>query len=566
MSAKPIEYVSKILTSFTYRLTLLAVGLAIVVIEDNVFHWGVYLAAMLGFAVAAVGFRVARPDNSFIRLLADYAFIVLVLYDKGLDTFINSCFIIIPIVNSVNHTSPIKTSSSVWRLYVACLVAMLLISHLHPKASWVLALGAFGVISLLTKIREWITRMDNSALTSISEYHGENVRLGNSHLLLQKIIDNWQGNRLLTAFCGTPVNIVVFKKTANRFRIISGATFVKNFAFLDEPGVYAALEQNSILYNADVLVDNAAPQPNVCLQLAGQVSTYLFYLEFSKPVSKANMFDSYLVSVFNRGLFFVVKVLDNEGVMVNDRNNLMRRMKNRITLMDRTINVVHFINNRLSPIINYFEMNQFYQQEAGKTESQAFLTELGELIDKEQRRAKDSLRQIDTRSKTLLHRATEMRLEDASVDLKLKQLVRTVREAWEAHDFTHDTMRVEWFEATMERTVAMDANGLWLVFEEIATNLAKYGRGQSAVTFFEDELAPGVSFRNNLDAGSNVVHSKKTRALIEQFNNNDLNEIMRRNSIGLHMIKTFCNKSRLGARIALTSHSFSLTLTFPHLS
>lgn len=566
MSAKSIEYVSKILTSFTYRLTLLAVGLAIVVIEYNAFHWSLYLAAMLGYAVAAVAFRVARPDNSFIRLLADYTFIGLVLYGKGLDTFINSCFIIIPIVNSVNHTSPIKSSTSIWRLYVACLVAMLLISHLHPKASWVLALGAFGVISFLTKIREWITRMDNSALTSISEYHGENVRMGNSHLLLQKIIDNWRDNRLLTAFCGTPANIVVFKKTATRFRIISGATFVKNFAFLDEAGVYAALEHDSILYNAALLVDNATMQPNVCLQLSGQVSTYLFYLEFSKPVNKANMFDSYLVSVFHRGLFFVVKVLDNEGVMVNDRNSLMRKMKNRISLMDRTINVVHFINNRLSPIINFFEMNQFYQQETGKTESQAYLTELAVLIETEQRRAKDSLRQIDTRSKTLLHRATEMRLEDASVDMKLKQLVRTVREAWAEHDFRHDTMQVEWLEATMERTVAMDANGLWLVFEEIATNMSKYGRGKSTVTFFEDELAPGVSFGNNLDAGSNVVHSKKSRALVEQFNNNDLNEIMRRNNIGLHMIKTFCNKYHLGAQIALTSNSFLLTLTFPHLS
>lgn len=108
MSAKPIEFVSKIITSFLYRLTLLAVGLAIVIIEYNVLHWGIYVAVILSFAVAAVAFRVARPDNSFIRLVADYSFIVIVLYGKGLDTFINSCFIIIPIVNSVNHTSPIR--------------------------------------------------------------------------------------------------------------------------------------------------------------------------------------------------------------------------------------------------------------------------------------------------------------------------------------------------------------------------------------------------------------------------------------------------------------------------
>ena len=208
MSAKPIEFVSKIITSFLYRLTLLAVGLAIVIIEYNVLHWGIYVAVILSFAVAAVAFRVARPDNSFIRLVADYSFIVIVLYGKGLDTFINSCFIIIPIVNSVNHTSPIKSSTSIWRLYVACLVAMLLISHLHPKVSWVLALGAFGVISFLTKLREWITRMDNSALTSISEYHGENVRMGNSHLLLQKIIDNWRSNRLLTILAVVQSNVI----------------------------------------------------------------------------------------------------------------------------------------------------------------------------------------------------------------------------------------------------------------------------------------------------------------------------------------------------------------------
>jgi len=563
MSVKPIEDVNKFLSSLLYRFVLLLVGTSIAFVEVNTFHWSIYLLCTSTYIFSTTFFRFSKHNNSLLRLIADYTFITVILYGKGLDTFINSCFIIIPIVNSVNHTSHLKNGAGIFRLYIACLISMFIISNLNVKYSWVVSIIAFGAISAITKMREFITRIDNSALTSISDYHGENLRLGNSYLLLKKFVKDWQSNRLLTMVLGNPINIVVFKKSGNRIRLISGATFVKNYVFLDEIEVATLLEKDSVLYNVEVLIDNDRVQPNICIQLHGQIDFYIFYIELSKSVEKNSLFDSYVVSIFARSLSFVVKVLDNEGQMIKDRNNLMKQLQGRVSLVDKTINVVHFINNRLTPIVNFFEMYAFYKSQETDSVNHAYLPELAALIATEQRKAKDSLTQIDTRSKSLLKRASEARLADGETVIKYKQIVRLIRESWLEHAYAHDEIKVGWSEEILEKSFTVDTNELWLMIEEVATNVSKYRRGKSRVNFSSENEWPVIIFINELDNNGNVVHNKKVKSIVEQFNNNDLNEIMRRNSRGLYVIKSFCNKYNIATRIEISTNSFTLALAFP---
>jgi hypothetical protein len=194
-----------------------------------------------------------------------------------------------------------------------------------------------------------------------------------------------------------------------------------------------------------------------------------------------------------------------------------------------------------------------------------YLPELAALISTEQRKAKDSLAQIDTRSKNLLKKASEVRLEEGDTILKYKQIVRLIRDSWLEHAYISDEIKVGWSEEILESSLTVDANELWLMVEEVATNISKYRRGKSRVNFSSEANQPAIIFKKELDNNGNVVHNRKVKSIVEQFNSNDLNEIMRRNSRGLYVIKSFCNKYSISTKIDISINSFTLTLIFPSL-
>ena len=564
MSIKTIETASKVLISVVYRMLLLSVGIAICIIEQNILPSYLYIIGPIAYTISWMIFRVVKPKNSLPRLLIDYGFIIFILYGKPIDTFINACFIIIPIVNSVNHTSDVRNYVGLFRLYLVCLISMFIISKFQIKVSWILMFLVFGVISGLTKLREWLTRLDNAALVAVTEYHAENLKLGGSHLLLRKMITNWRSNRLLVLLCGRPVNIVAFKKSGDNYKLITGSNFVKNYSIIEDNSFLKKLNENKIAYNANVIIDETKVMPNVCLQINGSFDTYMFYIGFSTPINERSLFGSYMISVIYNGLHFIAKVLDSEGMVIMDRNNLMRKMKYRLSFMEKTVSVVHFINNRLSPIVNYFQLKDFYNNGFNKEENPEYIDELKSLMDSDENRAKDNLKQIDIRAKAILGKSVEIRNSYPQSSTKYKQVVKIIRDVWNEHNLLNEHFLVEWNEETLARRIITEFDGFWLAIEEIVNNMSKHGKISANVRFkVEEDGMASIQFENELDTSHNIVHNKRYKIIIDQFNNNDMNEIMKRNSHGLYMVKSFFNKINVISYASVSNDRFLLTLKFP---
>ncbi|GAA3956140.1 hypothetical protein GCM10022406_41810 [Hymenobacter algoricola] len=420
----------------------------------------------------------------------------------------------------------------------------------------------FATISGLTKLREWVARLDQATLRSVVQYYTENIKLGGSHMLLKSMIKNWEENKVLTTVCGKPVSIVAFRNVNNRFRLITGAAFVSNFSFIDEAKLAESLNQKGIVSLGGVSINNNDLAQNICIQIKGHKEMYMFYIELSKPVNLENTFDAYAVSAMQKSLIYAVKILDIEGQLMHDRNQLIRKLKDKLDFTEKTINVVHFINNRLSPLTNYFEMMELYKYEKKKEDSQSYLPDLKKIINKEASRAKDNLRQINERARSLLYKSVESRNDLTIESIKYKNILRTVRDIWGEHNLQSDKFKIEWQEDLLDSSINIDIDDFWLVVEEIITNMSKHGKGNFFATTGIDSR-PFLVFANQIATNSHISQNKKIKGIIDQFNNDEVNEIMKKNSNGLYMIKTYLNKVNINSKIVTKDNFFYFIITFP---
>ena len=139
-----VDKIIKKSLSIFFRLIVILFGVSIVLSRSNYFDTYWYFVAIVPYLI--IYFSTLFKDGfiSKIRLLNDYLFIIFILYDKGID-YTTICFLLLPIVNSPNHTGSKK---SIW-LYILFIISLYVLNHYQFNWSFIVVTLVFVTINFI---------------------------------------------------------------------------------------------------------------------------------------------------------------------------------------------------------------------------------------------------------------------------------------------------------------------------------------------------------------------------------------------------------------------------------
>ena len=139
-----VDKIIKKSLSIFFRLIVILFGISIVSSRSNYFEIYWYFIAIIPYLI--IYFSTLFKDGfiSKVRLLNDYLFIIFILYDKGID-YTTICFLLLPIINSPNHTGSKK---SIW-LYILFIISLYVLNHYQFDWSFIIVTLVFVTINFI---------------------------------------------------------------------------------------------------------------------------------------------------------------------------------------------------------------------------------------------------------------------------------------------------------------------------------------------------------------------------------------------------------------------------------
>ena len=170
------------LQSILFRVLLIAYSLAIVR------HCNGFLTEQICYIVSVVYFIcylfLKKREWSMMRLIIDFAYINLVVFDREINHPLTFLFILLPLINAINFSGKNNHSS-----LLMILVTSTLLINMHPLEKWILypIFTLWGIYILAwIKYREW--SVVKNITTHIDTYFINKEQIEKPHKIYNNII------------------------------------------------------------------------------------------------------------------------------------------------------------------------------------------------------------------------------------------------------------------------------------------------------------------------------------------------------------------------------------------
>ncbi|NQX38226.1 hypothetical protein HQN84_05175 [Pedobacter steynii] len=284
-----------------------------------------------------------------------------------------------------------------------------------------------------------------------------------------------------------------------------------------------------------------------------KANKYVFFVDFYRRPPIDIALNIYVTKVLEPLFSKIVQVAYTEYQLSLENKKYFKELKNRMESIETAVNAIHYLNNKLSPVLNYFEMLRLLPEtEPSKVD------QLKELIETEKKNAIDSLAPITAKMNQMAEKTMIHNIISETKIISLRKLFSIVRNICEEDNAIQFNYSVEWNENTFDKKVLINLNLISYVIEELIINLKKYSTGSCVVTF-HNKTGTSISFKNQ------VKNIDKQRAVInkvtQDFNQENVNEMMKRSSTGLRMVKQYLIQQDIKHKMTLLNENLILTLT-----
>ncbi|WP_345157902.1 hypothetical protein [Pontibacter saemangeumensis] len=538
--------------SFAFRIVVLLYAFIVVKANENLFPWYVYLGASVIYFII---FRYLYSKDKYyahLRLLNDYAFFALILYGKELDNLLNLGLLLLPIVNSLNHSSYRRPPIFSLPLYIVALLCMLFLSKQDFDYSAIFALLALAVINIFSYFRASLIRFHSVIHGAIDKFYEENLNLGKTYLLLNNIVNALTKHEpYFKAF--VPSEITCFKVKNGGLSIAASSLFITTFQIPDEASLIRKLRKEPFIKVPKLYINDAEALNCVLILVKGNQAQYVYCLQF--PPNSLSFLHSLLVKNINPLLHKVVKVLEVEYDLKLQRRLSLNKIKSKLHYVDNTVKVIHYLNNKLTPITTYFDMVSKYDTIRDAT----ILEQLAPLIESEKKKSARVIKDVIGRAHMILDKSLNPYFVEEIYDESFRRIFELVRGSWDDNDLDVKNIETSWSKSTYEAKTILNVDSFQFVLDEVIDNIKKHYHKFAKVEFLIIEGNPVIRFINDIKAPT--LKSSNLKKLARDFNGAEINEIMKRNSHGTTFIKQYTTQMNIKTAIRIEAN-FEIILIF----
>lgn len=345
-------------------------------------------------------------------------------------------------------------------------------------------------------------------------------------------------------------DIYCFRWSKEHFYIVNGTKFVWSYQILESNIALKKIFESEVYTNLKIKI-NGYEEDNLCFVVHPNMNEciYLYVLVYDRK----SFIENYYVQHLLRQFFYrISRIQEADWNFKSQQIEELATLGKKMNYVNASMNTLHFIRNKLSPLKNYLAMYDDYinSDEIRQKKIKPFL-------DVELKNMRDSFRMINERADKLLEEQQNPFVYSSTKKYGLQQLFSEIKKVWQSYGLNEDNIVVS-LQKKIEgkhKSVFYNIEGLILVLDNWISNIVEHGCQSYGLEIIEEDLDVLVVFSN--------LHKMKKHDcehLITIFNNNDRLEINKRNYHGLQVIKEVLTQMNIDSELCTNEDNLVLKI------
>lgn len=522
-----IDLLQKKINSILFRVTLISYAVMLLSTNENIFSSWIYIISVLSYVFLYVQFI----KYSVVRLLNDFLFILIILLGKSPSDIFNFIFLILPIINSINFSGKKKSIL----LYIFTIIEFIIIYYFFTNYAIAfsqvikvsLLIIFLGIINWYTHLRLKVKMFREELFEVVDRFYLDKEHIRKPHKIYRKFIDvihqNINENLIQGLYCFT-----INKNSLGKVTVINGTSFVWNYQFLDE-GFVKKIRKHKTLFNETIIIDEVEIKKNLIIYINFDDNEYLFLFSLEKEIP----FYYKLIGFFRTiepPLSKMSQILLSERKLFEIKHEEIEKLSEKSLYVNRANNMMHFIRNRLSPFSNLSKMLDNLS-----TVPDDKIDNFKKLIHDQNTRSKIELKNITDRADDMLEKSKNPFFYKTLKEISIERLFTILRKSFMVF-FPDNEIETDIKLQLKRRSVKLNEEGFEIFISDWLNNMKKYKNNIIKCNFTAIDNKLYISFFNDHNQSREDIER-----LLNDLKSNERNEIIKRTTHGLFLIKSILN-------------------------
>ncbi len=543
--------------SFLFRLVISAFAIYILYSNLNYFtHYWYITFGIVYWIIFLLCFYKSSKTKSRIRFINDYLFIMLILYGKDYLKLDNFFFLLLPILNSYNH-SYVKSTGFTLFLYVFPICFLLFGTNIN-FFEIIIPFITLYIINTFFSIRKLSYDIYDAFNDMAEKFQLNETQIGKTYKLLQNFIKIHKKESWLNTISSIE-NMICFKIEDNKLFLVNSNKIIVNWRIENEQNFINELHEKKYIKDIKVEIDDWNIGYNMVYRIKHNVNTYCFLMTYEKkPIN-------FLYSIYCNKILFPVlnkisKIITTEFELAKRRRVLYDQIKNRLEYIDISTSAIHLLNNKLELTSLYYQLSEELKTLEVSTEKYNEIEALKEQV------FKDAKYNFDIAMKRI-QKVMENEFNPYSTNnfesKKLNELFIFIRNSIQLQSVKEINLRINYkWQDISNITTKINLPFFEFIIEEIILNVNKYAKSQLTVEFSKDENGYFIMFSNDMKTldQSGLISLNK---IITEFNSQNMSEILRRGVRGTRILKQYLIQLNFEHKIELTD-TYNIKIWIKH--
>lgn len=540
--------------SVLYRFLLVAFSVSVLLRNNNFFEWYFYLFITIGYLFIYLLLFRKEGFLSTLRLIVDFVFILIVLYKKDINNFHSMTLVFLPLINSANHSSHNRPRTSPLILYLLTFLLLFILRDFTFVKADLVALIAIWIVNIFLYARLFLIKKFNEIDEVINKFYLRKLQIGKVYTLLREVKAVISSNPFITFIISEPLIISVFRvNDNNKLSLISSSDFIYKYEVTDNSDFLKSTYEKNYISNFKITFGNGLFKPNIALKLSNRSIVYVFVVTTSESIDfhwRSRMARRIYMPTFKK----VSQFLDIENEIIQEKKEYVNKMKKKMIFVDSTIKAIHFLNNRLTPISNYFDL----LRKVNTIENEEERRSINEIISREGELASKNIDVIIDRMKRTLEKSNNPYIISSNENIGIQKFFSVIRKNWQESNLDESNLILDCDESFLKRVININSESFDFVLDELISNMLKYSNNFQRIDIYPDADFLIVRLTNDIKDYPRVVEG--LNAVLKNFNSDDLNEILRKSSYGLSYVKDSLKQMNIAHSMELGVDKNMITL------
>lgn len=333
------------ISSFIYRLYLIVLSVTILSTQSNIWNWNDYFVCEIIYLVAILLCYNARTTE--VRSIFDFILINITLWGKGVFQPVNYFFVILPLISSVFYTGRHRSIFSILLLtYITIFINAFScnrVSILIPP------LLLYFLCTLYESRRRWLS-YSQDLNTEIDKSFCDREIIRKPHKLFPLIIH--QLNSFTNRQYITRISVYIIKGNDSIFLINASHFLWDRQLYLQLDEINHLRNSKTLTKSVDIKNDEHAERYyyvkiNDDEYIVRYDTTTNFKLYILLKIGLSNL----LMGLSSK----IARILDLRYKVIQQKDSDIAEARKSKDYIDKAIGVMHFIRNKLNPIVNVLD-------------------------------------------------------------------------------------------------------------------------------------------------------------------------------------------------------------------